>query len=294
LLAASALTIEPCSRSFFFAYLVLVPCVLVLFLLRREVGANGAHRLEEEAFASRRCFASLAARTVVPVRLDAGRLHLFPRHGGRLLRSSVRERRSRTGFSERGRARASVAALKQDDAVALRVIVDHPELFQERVYWRGAAARSVRRTVVWKRRAQEMRPLLRPEPGIFAMPGAATRGPLVNEEIILEPQDSADDVFAGKARARSARLREVWTDPLGNLRVIRRQGPHTLSGAGVALAPTNPATERNVSCRRSISRIGRASHAPRRMPRETTRKGGRVLDYLPSRISLHAEPGGSG
>jgi transglutaminase-like putative cysteine protease len=223
LLAASALTVEPVFGVVFVAYLLLAPCVMVLFVLRREVREYAAaRRLSEEAFVEPSLFRSVAAITAVLFVSTLAIFVVFPRMGAGYFAPPFSGGAALTGFSEEV-GPGGVAALKQDDGVALRATLDHPELAPGRLYWRGAAldhfdGRS------WRRRPQELRPLLRPGAGIFTLPAPARRQPLVREEIILEPQDSSALFSAGSPVELHGRFSEASIDAIGNLRVLRPIG----------------------------------------------------------------------
>ncbi|MBI2962848.1 MAG: DUF3488 domain-containing protein [Deltaproteobacteria bacterium] len=240
LLAAAALTVEPVFALIFLAYLVLAPCVLVLFLLRREVGASGGgRRLAEEPFVEPSLFRSIAATTSVLFVSTLLIFIVFPRMGAGYFSAPFSGGTVLAGFSEEVGAGA-VAALKQDDAVALRVTVDRPDLVAQTRYWRGAAldhfdGRS------WRRRPQELRPLLRPEPGTFTLSEPAPHASVIREEIILEPQDSAVLFFAGRPLEIRGRFLEVSSDPLGNLRVLRPTGVRIRYELLASLAPRRAA-----------------------------------------------------
>src|SRR5262249_62105470 len=80
LLAASALTVEPIFAALFFAYLVLAPCVLVLFQLRREITrAASAPPLPEGAVVEASLFRSLAPPPVVLFVSTLFLFFIFPR-----------------------------------------------------------------------------------------------------------------------------------------------------------------------------------------------------------------------
>jgi transglutaminase-like putative cysteine protease len=236
LLSAAALTVEPIFAVLFLAYLLLAPCVLVLFELRREIGDSpAAHRLEEEPFVEPSLFRSLAATTVVLFVSTLVIFVVFPRVGAGYFAAPFAGGQVLTGFGEEV-GPGSVAALKQDDAVALRVTVDRPDLLQADRYWRGAAldhfdGRS------WRRRPKELYPLARPGAGVFTSLVAASRRSLLRQEVILEPQDSAVLFFAGIPLEIRGRFSEVALDATGNLRVIRPTGIRTRYQVLASLAP---------------------------------------------------------
>lgn len=247
LLAAAALTVEPIFAVVFLGYLLLSPCVLVLFLLRREAESRGTtRRLSEESFVEPSLFRSIATTTAVLFVSTLLIFIVFPRMGAGYFAAPFSSGASLTGFSEEVGAGA-VAALKEDDAVALRVAIDRPELVPGPLYWRGAAldhfdGRS------WHRRPQELRPLLRPEPGVFTLPEPGPSQALVREEIVLEPQDSAVLFFAGSPVEVHGRFAEMSIDGIGNVRVLRRNGVRTRYEVLASLAPRrSPPTAETVA-----------------------------------------------
>lgn len=240
LLAASALTVEPVFALVFVSYLVLAPCVLVLFLLRREVKkSGGGWRLVEETFVEPSLFRSIAATTTVLFLSTLVIFIVFPRMGAGYFSAPFSGGTVLTGFSEEVGG-GGVAALKQDDAVALRVTVDRPERIPGTLYWRGVAldhfdGRS------WRRRPQELRPLIRAEPGVFTLPERVPPASLVREEVILEPQDSAVLFFAGRPLEIRGRFMDVSIDSIGNLRVLRPIGVRVRYQVLASLAPRRSA-----------------------------------------------------
>ena len=226
LLAASAMTVEPVFALVFFAYLVIAPCVLVLLFLRREVdAAGGGRRLVEESFVEPSLFRSLATTTAVLFVSTLVVFIVFPRMGAGYFGSPFSSGATHVGFSEQV-GPGDIAALKEDDAVAMRVVVDRPDLLPEPLYWRGIAldqydGRS------WRRRPQELRPLARPEPGVFTLIERPSASALVREEIVLEPQDSAALFVAGRPIEIHGGFAEASIDAIGNLRVLRPTGLRT-------------------------------------------------------------------
>jgi transglutaminase-like putative cysteine protease len=234
LLAASALTVEPVFGMVFLGYLLIAPCALVLFLLRREVREQGgARRLREEAFVEPSLVRSIAATTVVLFVSTLAIFVLFPRMGAGYFAPSFAGGTILTGFSEEV-GPGGVAALKQDDAVALRALLDRPA--RGRLYWRGAALDHFDGKR-WRRRPQELRPLLHPAAGVFSVPSPLRRPSLVREEIILEPQDSSVLFSAGSPVELRGRFSEASMDSIGNLRAMRPIGVRTRYEVLASLAP---------------------------------------------------------
>jgi protein-glutamine gamma-glutamyltransferase len=243
LLAASALTVEPIFAALFLAYLVLAPCVLVLFQLRREItGALSGHRLEEEPFVEPSLFRSIAATTVVLFFSTLLIFVIFPRVGAGYFAAPFSGGQVLTGFSEEV-GLGTLSTLKQDETVALRVAVDRPELFSG-ARWRGAALDHFDGRQ-WRRRPQEQRPLMRPEVGLFTSSERAPGAALVREEVILEPQDTSALFVAGRPIEIRGRFGEVAIDGIGNLRVIRPTGVRIRYQVLASLAPrrTPPTAE---------------------------------------------------
>ncbi len=236
LLSAAALTVEPIFAVLFLAYLLLAPCVLVLFELKREVGDSpAAHRLEEEPFVEPSLVRSLAATTIVLFVSTLVIFVVFPRVGAGYFAAPFAGGQVLTGFADEV-GPGGVAALKQNDAVALRVTVDRPELLLGDRYWRGAALDHFDGRN-WRRRPKELRPLARPEAGVFTSLVAASRRSLLRQEVILEPQNSAVLFFSGTPLEVRGRFSEVAIDAVGNLRVIRPTGIRTRYQVLASLGP---------------------------------------------------------
>jgi len=236
LLSAAALTVEPVFAVLFFGYLLLAPCALVLFQLRREIGAlSSTRRLDAEAFVEPSLFRSLASTTAVLFLSTVVIFVVFPRVGAGYFAAPFGGSQVLTGFSEEV-GLGTVAALKQDGAVAMRVTVDRPELLQTERYWRGAALDHFDGRN-WRRRPKELHPLMRPEPGVFTTLAPAPRRSVLREEVILEPQDSAALFFAGSPLEIRGRFSEVSVDATGNVRVIRPTGIRTRYQVVASLAP---------------------------------------------------------
>lgn len=245
LLAASALTVEPVFALIFLSYLLLAPCAAVLFLLRREVqDSGGGRRLVEESFVEPSLFRSIALNTTVLFVSTVVIFIVFPRMGAGYFAAPFSGGTVLTGFSEEV-GPGGVAALKQDDAVAMRVTVDRADLIAGTLYWRGAALDHFNGRS-WRRRPQELRPLIRPEAGTFALSESAPPASVVREEIILEPQDSSVLFFAGRPLEIRGRFMEVSIDPIGNLRVLRPTGARiryqVLASLSPRRSPPSPAT----------------------------------------------------
>ena len=236
LLSAAALTVEPIFAVLFFAYLLLAPCALVLFQLRREMGtAPSTRRLDADPFVDPSLYRSLATTTAVLFLSTVVIFIIFPRVGAGYFAAPFGGTQVLTGFSEEV-GPGSVAALKQDDAVALRAAVDRPELLQTERYWRGVALDHFDGRN-WRRRPKELHPLMRPGPGVFTTLAPAPRRSLVHEEVILEPQDSAALFFAGFPLEIRGRFSDVSLDATGNVRVIRPTGIRTRYQVVASLAP---------------------------------------------------------
>jgi transglutaminase-like putative cysteine protease len=243
LLAASALTVEPVFAVLFLAYLVVAPCVLVLFLLKQEIAdAPGARRLDEEPFVEPSLFRSIATTTVILFVSTLFIFVIFPRVGAGYFAAPFSGGQMLTGFSEEV-GLGSLSALKQNDTVALRVAVDRPELF-DGAHWRGAALDHFDGRQ-WRRRPQEQWPLMRPEAGTFRSSERVPGAVLVREEVILEPQDTSVLFVAGRPLEIRGRFTGVAIDGIGNLRVIRPTGVRTRYQVIASLAPrrTPPSPE---------------------------------------------------
>ena len=293
LLAAAALTVEPVFALLFLAYLVLAPCALVLFLLRREVGGSpSARRLEEEPFVEPSLFRSIAATTVVLFVSTLVIFIVFPRVGAGYFAAPFSGGSMLTGFSEEV-GLGGLAELKQDSSVALRVTVDRPELFAG-ARWRGIAldhfdGRS------WRRRPQEARPLIRPEFGVFTSAATGPRGSVVHEDIILEPQDSSALFIAGFPLEIRGRFSEVAMDSIANLRVIRPTGVRTRYQVVASLAPRRtPPTAETLSLPRIDPRIAELARAQVGGLSRDRDRADALLGYLHHGFHYSLTPGGTG
>ena len=294
LLAASALTVEPAFALVFFAFLVVAPCALVLALLRREVqAAGGTRRLAEESFVEPSLFRSLATMTVVLFVSTLVVFIVFPRMGAGYFASPLGGGAVLAGFSEEV-GPGSVAALQQDDAVALRVTVDRPDLLAGRIYWRGAALDQFDGRV-WKRKPQEARPLVRGGPGVFVSPASARREPFVNEDIILEPIDSATIFFAGRPIEVRGRFVDVAADALGNVRVLRPTGVRTRYQISASLAPRRTQPTAESSALPTIDpRIIALARDRTRAARDDVSRVEALLDYFRHGFRYTLSPGDPG
>lgn len=237
LVAASALTVEPIFALVFLAYLLLAPWVLVLFFLRREVErfAESA-RFSSEPFVDSTLFRNVAAVTLLLFVSTLAIFVVFPRMGAGFFAHSLGNGAALTGFSDQV-GLGDVTALKKDGSVALRVVVDRPEpLTSVRRYWRGAALDTFdgRR---WTRGLQTLRPMARPEPGLFLAGTEVTRGALLHEEMIVEPMESPTLFVLGRLLHVRGAFPGLLIDRLGNLRTPSVRGVRTRYEVLAALGP---------------------------------------------------------
>jgi transglutaminase-like putative cysteine protease len=294
LLAAAALTVEPVFALLFLAYLVLAPCVLVLFQLRREVGGStSAARLDEEPFVEPSLFRSLAATTILLFLSTLTIFVVFPRVGAGYFAAPFSGGQVLTGFTEEV-GLGSFAALKQDSAIAMRVTVDRPAVLAG-AKWRGVALDHFDGRN-WRRLPQEARPMMRPEYGVFASGAAAKPGSLVSEDVILEPQDSSALFVAGFPLELRGRFAEASIDALGNLRVIRPIGVRTRYQVIASIAPRRmPPTRQTLQLPRVDPRIVDVARSRVQGLTSDQQRADALLDYFHHgfRYSLEATNPGS-
>ncbi len=241
LVSASALTIEPVFAVLFLGYLLAAPWVLVLFVLRRELGDKGcAARLATEPFVEPSLFRSVATVTFLLFLFTVAIFVFFPRVGAGYLGSGLGRGSALTGFSDEV-GLSDVSALKEDQTVAMRVTVTRQgELLKNRFYWRGAALDSFdgRR---WRRDREGARPLPRSAPGVFFVTDAERRSTFVNEDIILEPSTSPALFTAGRVLEIHGRFPAVTIDGLGNLRSASLAGVRARYQLLASLGPRDTA-----------------------------------------------------
>ncbi|MEA2624748.1 MAG: protein-glutamine gamma-glutamyltransferase [Candidatus Binatota bacterium] len=220
LVAASALTIEPVFAVVFLAYLLLAPWTLVLFQLRRQViDAGEGARLQEEAFVDASLLRSVVVVTFLLFICTVSVFVVFPRVGAGFFANPLGARMGLSGFSDQVEL-GDVTALKADTSVAMRVTLDEPDaLLDDARYWRGAVldAYDGRR---WMRGRHELRLLDVRQRGVFQTPQRVGRGPVVRQEIILEPMDLTAIFTLGRALEIRGRFSGIYTDVLGNLRGV--------------------------------------------------------------------------
>jgi len=279
LLAAAALTVEPVFALLFLAYLMLAPCVLVLFQLRREVGGSpSAVRLDEEPFVEPSLFRSLAVTTVLLFVSTLTIFVVFPRVGAGYFAAPFSGGTVLTGFSEQV-GLGALASLKRDDTVAMRVSVDRPAAIAG-LKWRGIALDHFDGRN-WRRLPQEARPMMRPEFGVFTSGAAARPGSVITEDIILEPQDSSALFVAGYPLEIRGRFAEAAIDAIGNLRVIRPIGVRTRYQVVATMAPRRtPPTPQTLQLPRVDSRIVELARSRVQGLARDEQRADALLDYF--------------
>jgi len=215
----------------------------------------------EETFVEPSLFRSLALDDRRALRVDARRLRGSSRAWGPLLRRNRSAAAvSSPGFSEEV-GLGSVAALKQDDAVALRVTVDRPDLFHRAVYWRGAALDHFDGPVTG---GESHRRFGR---SFGALPVSSRRRPPCG----VDRRQRGDDSRANRTLRRFSspdgpievrgRFAGWRRDALGNLRVLRPTGVRTpLSNLCVAGSAPNAADAEtlDIAGRRPANRRARS------------------------------------
>jgi hypothetical protein len=216
LIAAAALSVEIPIAVTFACYLVWGPWVLVLFHLYRARDRAGDRLGPKDPWPLWPLFRVVAAMSVLLFVLTLAFFVILPRFSSGYL-GEVWAGGATTGFSDR-LALGEIASIKRNNATAMRVKVDRPDLLSRpSLYWRGVALDRFdgRR---WER-SKPGAAFLRSMRGAFVLdePGSGG-GPVIHQEILLEPIGSSALIFLGRPLSVTGGVRGLLKDRLGNLR----------------------------------------------------------------------------
>ncbi|MFQ5851729.1 MAG: transglutaminaseTgpA domain-containing protein [Candidatus Binatia bacterium] len=217
--SASALTVEISFASIFVLYLFAAPWALVLFHLKEAMEAAGEDPERHSHLLSWSLFRGVGRISGFLFLLTLVFFITIPRISMGLLGDSWASGLAVTGFSDR-LSLGDVAEIKKNNAVAMRVSVDRPDLLTRKtLYWRGVSLDRFdgRRWEKSKTRLTRMRRV-----GGSYLVGELADNPtlLIRQEIILEPTGSQVLFALGRPVKISGRLRHLFRDPLGNLRAL--------------------------------------------------------------------------
>lgn len=216
LIAATALSIEISTAVIFALYLIWGPWVLVLFQL-----CNARVPLAKSAEAGGPwpilpLFRMVAGMSGILLILTLFFFVTLPRFGTGYLGDLWASGAAMTGFSDR-MALGEVAAIKKNNATAMRVRVDRPDLLKRRaLYWRGIALDHFDGRKWERDRTNAV--LLRPGGGGYFIDNkGGSAGPLIRQEILLEPTGFTTLFFLGRPLSFTGTLRTLLRDSQGNL-----------------------------------------------------------------------------
>lgn len=218
LIAATALSVELFTATIFVCYLIAGPWVLALWHLKGAIEASGKDPNKEVRLPIWPLFRMLAGMSGVLFFLTMVFFIALPRFGTGYFADSWASGSEVTGFSDR-MSLGEVAQIKKNNAVAMRVKVDRPDLLMGKgLYWRGVVLDLFdgRR---WERSRTELVTVKSFGETYVLAQETTDRGPLVRQEILLEPTGSPALFYLQKPIALSGRVRTLFRDPLGNLRV---------------------------------------------------------------------------
>ena len=246
LLSAAALTVEPIFAVLFLAYLCSRRACWCSFSCGgRSAVRPAAHRLEEEPFVEPSLFRSIAATTVVLFVSTLVIFVVFPRVGAGYFAAPFAGGQVLTGFSEE----VGLGQLSRHSSRTTPWRCESRSIVRSccRAPLRGAELPSITSTGGnWRRRPQELQPLVRPEAGAIHVLGSGA-APLAGtprsdpRAAGLRPCCSSPGVRSRSAAA-SARCA---IDGIGNLRVIRPTGVRIRYQVLASLGPrrTPPSAE---------------------------------------------------
>lgn len=217
LIAATALSVELFTATIFVCYLISGPWVLSLWHLKGAIEASGKNPNKEIDLPIWPLFRLLAGMSGALFFLTLAFFIALPRLGTGYFADLWGSGSGVTGFSDR-MFLGEVAQIKKNGAVAMRVKVDRPDLLMgSGPYWRGVALDLFdgRR---WERSRTQLVPVRRFGETYVLAQGTGNPGPLVRQEILLEPTVSPALFYLQRPVALSSRVRALFRDPLGNLR----------------------------------------------------------------------------
>jgi transglutaminase-like putative cysteine protease len=220
MVSASALSIEFSFASIFILYIFTAPWVLVLFHLKEGMESAGVDPERHGQLVSWSLFRLVGRISGFLFLLTLVFFITFPRVSMGILGDSWASGVAVTGFSDQ-LSLGDVAEIKKNNAVAMRVNVDQPELLKGKtLYWRGLSLDRFdgRR---WERSKSGLTRINRMGESYRVGDLADRTGPLIRQEILLEPNGSHALFSLGRPITISGGLRHVFRDPLGNLRAAR-------------------------------------------------------------------------
>ncbi|MEE9548858.1 MAG: DUF3488 and transglutaminase-like domain-containing protein [Candidatus Binatia bacterium] len=220
IVSASALSIEFSFASIFILYIFTAPWVLVLFHFKEGMESAGVDPERHGQVVSWSLFRLMGKISVFLFLLTLAFFVTFPRVSVGILGDTWASGAAVTGFSDQ-LSLGDVAEIKKNNAVAMRVNVDRPELLKGKtLYWRGLSLDRFdgRR---WDRSKSGLTRINRTGEGYRVGDLPDRTGPLIRQEIILEPNGSHALFSLGRPITISGGLRHVLRDALGNLRATR-------------------------------------------------------------------------
>ncbi|MFQ5538818.1 MAG: transglutaminaseTgpA domain-containing protein, partial [Candidatus Binatia bacterium] len=220
MVSASALSIEFSFASIFILYIFTAPWVLVLFHLKEGMESAGVDPERHGQLVSWSLFRLVGRISGFLFLLTLVFFITFPRVSVGILGDSWASGAAVTGFSDQ-LSLGDVAEIKKNNAVAMRVNVDRPELLKGKtLYWRGLSLDRFdgRR---WERSKSGLTRINRMGESYRVGDLPDRTGPLIRQEILLEPNGSHALFSLGRPITISGGLRHVFRDPLGNLRAAR-------------------------------------------------------------------------
>ncbi len=220
MVSASALSIEFSFASIFILYIFTAPWVLVLFHLKEGMESAGVDPERHGQVVSWSLFRLMGKISVFLFLLTLAFFVTFPRVSVGILGDTWASGAAVTGFSDQ-LSLGDVAEIKKNNAVAMRVTVDRPELLKGKtLYWRGLSLDRFdgRR---WDRSKTALARINRTGESYRVGDLPDRTGPLIRQEIILEPNGSHALFSLGRPITISGGLRYIYRDPLGNLRTAR-------------------------------------------------------------------------
>lgn len=220
IVSASALSVEISFALIFILYIFTAPWVLVLFHLKQGMESAGEDPERHRQLVSWSLFCLVGRISGVLFLLTLVFFIIFPRVSVGILGDSWASGAAVTGFSDH-LSLGDVAEIKKNNAVAMRVSIDRPDLLRGKMlYWRGMSLDRFDGRK-WERSKIKLTQVRRVRGSYLVDDSPGHQGPLIRQEIILEPTGSRALFALGRPVTISGRLRHLFLDPLGNLRTAR-------------------------------------------------------------------------
>jgi transglutaminase-like putative cysteine protease len=220
MVSASALSIEFSFAAIFILYIFTAPWVLVLFHFKESMESAGVDPERHGHVVSWSLFRLVGKINVFLFILTLAFFVTFPRVSVGILGDTWASGAPVTGFSDH-LSLGDVAEIKKNNAVAMRVTIDRPEYLRGKLlYWRGLTLDRFDGRK-WERSKTRLTRLSRTGRSYLVDNTPGRRGPVIRQEIILEPNGSHALFTLGSPTTISGRLRQIFRDPLGNLRAAR-------------------------------------------------------------------------